>query len=153
MTHRILGPTSTATIILDAVGMKDGDRAGLAMLRDSSAWVGVARDKGKYRVVMRQNITLDRRWDTANTGEDVASAPVLRGSIWLRASADIRPGGGRTAVFSYSTDGRAFKLLGQPFVLNNRWQFFMGYRYGIFNYATLSLGGVVKVRSFTVTSP
>jgi hypothetical protein len=29
----------------------------------------------------------------------------------------------------------------------------MGYRYGIFNYATLSLGGVAKISSFTVTSP
>ena len=153
LTHRILGPTSTATIILDDTGMKDGDRAGLAMFRDSSAWVGVARDEGEYRVVMRQDIVMDRRWNTANKGEDAASVPVSRGKIWLRTSADIRPGADRTAVFSYSTDGKTFKPVGQPFVLNNRWQFFMGYRYGIFNYATLSLGGVAKVRSFTVTSP
>jgi cell division protein FtsI/penicillin-binding protein 2 len=53
LTHRILGPTSTATIVMNDAGMKDGDRAGLAMFRDSSAWVGVARDDGKYTVVMR----------------------------------------------------------------------------------------------------
>jgi beta-xylosidase len=153
LTHRILGPTSTATILLDGAGMKDGDRAGLAMFRDSSAWVGVARDKGMYRVVMRQNITMDRHWNTASRGEDIASAPLSRGKIWLRASADIRPGADRTAAFSYSSDGKTFKTLGPPFVLNNKWQFFMGYRYGIFNYATASLGGVAKVRSFDVTSP
>ena len=96
---------------------------------------------------------MDRRWNTSNTGEDAASVPVSQKKIWLRASADIRPGADRTAAFSYSTDGKTFKPLGPPFVLNNRWQFFMGYRYGIFNYATLSLGGVAKIRSFTVNSP
>ena len=153
LTHRILGPHSTATIVLNDAGMKDGDRAGLVMLRDSSAWIGVARDEGKYHVVMRQNITMDRRWNTANNGEDAASAPVLRGKIWLRASADILPGADRTVVLSYSTDSKTFKPLGQPFKLNDRWQFFMGYRYGIFNYATKELGGVVNVSSFSMTSP
>jgi hypothetical protein len=31
------------------------------------------------------------------------------------------------------------------------WQFFMGYRYAIFNYATQALGGEVTVSSFEVT--
>jgi hypothetical protein len=75
------------------------------------------------------------------------------GRIWLRASADIRPGEGRTAKFSYSTDGRTFTPIGTPFVLNNHWQFFMGYRYAIFNYAMQSLGSEVNVSSFTVTTP
>jgi beta-xylosidase len=153
LTHRILGPTSTATIVLDDSRMKDGDEAGLAMFRDSSAWVGVTRDEGNYQVIMRQNITMDRRWNTANKGEDVARVPIRAGEIWLRVAADIHPGADRMAVFSYSTDGKAFQTLGQPFVLNNRWQFFMGYRYGIFNYATRSLGGEVKVSSFSMTTP
>jgi beta-xylosidase len=153
LTHRILGPSSTATIVMDDSGMKDGDYAGLAMFRDSSAWIGVTRDQGKYQVVMRQNITMDRRWNTVTKGDDIASAPVQGGQIWLRVAADIHPGAGRTAVFSYSTNGKAFTPLGQPFVLNNSWQYFMGYRYGIFNYATRALGGAVKIGSFTMTAP
>jgi len=153
LTHRILGPASTATILLRDAAMKDGDRAGLSMLRDTSAWIGVARDAGKYRVVMRENINMDRRWNTANKGDDAASVPVPKGKIWLRVSADIHPGADRTAAFSYSTNGKTFQPLGPPFPLNNRWQFFMGYRYAIFDYATLSLGGTVKVQSFTMTSP
>lgn len=39
------------------------------------------------------------------------------------------------------------------FVLNNQWEFFMGYRFGIFNYATQALGGAVTVRSFDLTTP
>ena len=53
----------------------------------------------------------------------------------------------------YSLDGKTFTPIGEPFVLNSEWMFFMGYRYGIFNYATQSLGGVVNVASFTMTSP
>jgi hypothetical protein len=78
---------------------------------------------------------------------------VSGGRIWLRASADIRPGSGRTATFSYSTDGTTFVPLGPAFVLNNAWEFFMGYRFGIFNYATQALGGAVTVRSFDLTTP
>jgi hypothetical protein len=37
--------------------------------------------------------------------------------------------------------------------MNNAWQFFMGYRYGIFNYATSSLGGTVTVARFTLSTP
>ena len=153
LTHRILGPTSTATIVLDDSKMKDGDQAGLAMFRDSSAWIGITRDEENYQVIMRQDITMDRRWNTANKGEDVAHVPIRPGKIWLRVAADIHPGADRTAIFSYSTDGKTFQTLGQPFVLNNRWQFFMGYRYGIFNYATKSLGGAIKVASFSMTAP
>jgi len=96
---------------------------------------------------------MDRKWNTANKGEDVASVPVSKGKIWLRTAADIRPGADHTASFSYSTDGKNFKPIGEPYTLNNRWQFFMGYRYGIFNYATKQLGGEVKVASFTMATP
>jgi beta-xylosidase len=153
LTHRILGPSSSATIEMDLSKMKDGDRAGLAMLRDMSAWVGVAKDDGKYSVVMRQKIDMDRKWNTANKGEDAASAPITSKRIWLRVAADVHPGADRTAVFSYSTDGKKFTTLGPPYTLNNRWQFFMGYRYAIFNYATRELGGQVTVPSFTVATP
>jgi hypothetical protein len=33
-------------------------------------------------------------------------------------------------------------------MLNNTWQFFMGYRYAMFNYATPALRGAVTLRSF-----
>ncbi len=63
LTHRIQGPSSTATIVLDHrgmreativldhQGMRDGDRAGLALLRDSSAWIGITHDGTTKRLV------------------------------------------------------------------------------------------------------
>ncbi|MEV4754416.1 family 43 glycosylhydrolase [Micromonospora sp. NPDC049559] len=153
LTHRIQGPSSTATIELDYSTMRDGDRSGLAMLRDQSAWIGVKRDNGATRVVMTNGLTMDGSWNTTGTGAEQASATVSGGRIWLRVNADIRPGSGRQARFSYSTNGSTFTSLGPAFTLNNAWQFFMGYRFGIFNYATQALGGSVAVRRFELTTP
>jgi beta-xylosidase len=153
LTHRILGPTSTATVQLDYSGMHDGDRAGLAMLRASSAWIGVKRDNGATRLVMTNNITMDGNWNTTSTGTEAASANISGGKIWLRVNADIHPGAGRQAHFSYSTDGTNFTPLGPGFVMDNSWQFFMGYRFALFNYATQALGGSVKVSSFDLATP
>ncbi|CAL9437957.1 hypothetical protein SUDANB95_02171 [Actinosynnema sp. ALI-1.44] len=153
LTHRIQGPTSTATIELDYSTMRDGDRSGLAMLRQSSAWIGVKRDNGTNRVVMTTGLAMDGNWNTTSTGTEVAGAPVSGGRIWLRANADIRPGSGRQARFSYSTDGVNFTPLGSALTLNNAWQFFMGYRFAIFNHATQALGGAVTVRRFDLTTP
>ena len=92
------------------------------------------------RVVVTNGLTMDSNWNTTGTGTEVASAAVSGGRIWLRANADIRPVSGRQARFSYSTDGVNFVSFGPAFTLNNEWQFFMGYRFGIFNYATQALG-------------
>ena len=65
----------------------------------------------------------------------------------------IRPGAGRQARFSYSTDGTTFVPLGNALTLDNSWQFFMGYRFGVFNYASQALGGSVTVNRFAITTP
>ncbi len=153
LTHRILGPSSTATILLDVSEMKDGDRAGLAMLRDSSATVGVSREGAGLSLVMKSGLSMDGRWNTTSTGQEIASVPLRARKVWLRATADVHPGKGRTAEFFYSLDGKTFTAIGTPFVLNTAWQFFMGYRFGIFNYATKNLGGSIMVRSFSLATP
>ena len=153
LTHRIQGPTSTATVDLDYSTMRDGDRTGLAMLRQSSAWIGVRRDNGQYRVSMTTGLAMDGSWHTTSTGSEAASAPISGGRIWLRVNADIHPGSGRVARFSYSTDGVNFAALGPTFTLDNTWQFFMGYRFGVFNFASQALGGAVTVHSFDEETP
>ncbi|KSW21678.1 RICIN domain-containing protein [Cellulomonas sp. B6] len=154
LTHRVQGPSSTATVELDVAGMANGDRTGLAMLRQSSAWIGVVRGSdGARRVVMTDGLTMDSSWNTTGTGTERASAALPGTRVWLRVTADIRPGSGRQATFSWSTDGRTFTPLGPAFTLNADWQFFMGYRFGVFNHATQALGGAVTVRRFDLTTP
>ncbi|GGR74275.1 MULTISPECIES: glycoside hydrolase family 43 protein [Streptomyces] len=153
LTHRIQGPTSTATVELDHSAMRDGDRAGLALLRDSSAWIGLKRDGGVTRIAMVGGLTMDTNWNTTGTGTELASAPVSGSRIWLRASADIRPGAPRPGTFSYSTDGTTFTRLGPDFTMGNDWRFFMGYRFALFNHATQALGGAVRVTRFELSTP
>ncbi|MFK4123399.1 glycoside hydrolase 43 family protein [Streptomyces longwoodensis] len=153
LTHRIQGPTSTATAQLDHSGMRNGDRAGLALLRDASAWIGVRRDGDATRVVMVNGLTMDSSWNTTGTGTEVASASVAGSSVWLRATADIRPGAVRSATFSYSVDGTTFTRLGPAFPLGNDWRFFMGYRFALFSYATQALGGAARFTRFDLSTP
>jgi beta-xylosidase len=153
LTHRIQGPTSTATIELDVSGMTDGDRAGLAILRDASAWIGVTRDGGANRVVMVDGLTMDGDWNTTGTGTEQAGADLTGDQVWLSVTADVTPGAPGTATFSYSTDGTTFAPLGPDFSLHTDWPFFMGNRYAIFNHATQGLGGAVTVARFELATP
>ncbi|MHC5905567.1 glycoside hydrolase family 43 protein [Streptomyces sp. S6] len=153
LTHRIQGPSSTATATLDITAMRDGDRAGLALLRDSSAWIGVKREGTATRLVMVNGLTMDGNWNTTGKGTEVASVTVTSNRLWLRANADIRPGAARPGTFSYSLDGTTFTRLGPAFSMGNAWQFFMGYRFALFNHATRALGGSVRVSRFEVAVP
>ncbi|KAG8896211.1 hypothetical protein FRC00_006283, partial [Tulasnella sp. 408] len=148
ITHRILGPKSTGTIKLNYSNMKDGDRAGLVLLRDSSAWVGVKRDSGAYTVCYTTGLTMNSDWSTLSTGTSSGCVSISGGSIYLRITADIAPGGTQQATFFYSTNGSTFNSIGSAFSMNTDWHFFMGYRFGIFNYATSALGGYVNVPLF-----
>jgi beta-xylosidase len=154
LTHRILGPKSQATIKVDYSGMQDGDRAGLVLLRDSSAWVGLIKNGNSVTVGVWTGIQLtsgSNGWSTTSTGSLSTSTSVgSSGVIYLRCTADIRPTGSKQAQFSYSTDGNTFNNIGGAQTMGTAWQFFMGYRYGIFNFATKALGGKVLVEAFSM---
>ena len=154
LTRRIEGPRSVATIELDYSAMQNGDVSGLAAFRDSSAWIGVKKANGSYRVVTTTGASLDSSWNTNSYGSEAASSSVSGGKIWLRVDADVRTtSGGGTARFYYSTNGTSYTQLGGTFTMKRDWTFFLGYRFGIFNYATQSLGGSVRVSSFDVSKP
>jgi beta-xylosidase len=153
LTHRILGPTSTATTELNFGSMRDGDRAGMVLLRDSSAWIGIRKDGSTTRLSMTTGLTMSSSWATTGTGYEAAGVNLTSDRVWLRIKADIRPNGTKLASFWYSTNGTSFTQLGPNFTMGTAWQFFMGHRFGIFNYATKSLGGSVSVPSFTLSTP
>jgi len=154
LTHRSIGPQSTATVQIDLTGMKDGDVTGLALLRDLSAYVAVKKSGGSSKVTMVNGLTMNTSgWATTSTGTEAASSPISVTKIWLRATLDVRPGAGRQGKFSYSTDGTTFTSIGPAYTLNTDWHFFPGYRYGIFNFATAALGGSVTLKSFDITAP
>lgn len=152
LTHRVFGEYPVGTIELDFTSMADGDRSGLAAFRDRSAYIGIHREGTKYSIVAAQNMTIDEfNGTTIDPGHVVDTARVREGvrKIWLRTTMDARPNGSRDANFFYSYDGTKFVQLGTTYELYNGWAFFLGYRFGIFNFATKGLGGSVKVTTFT----
>ena len=153
LTHRIVGPQSTGTVELDISAMSNGDVAGLSLLRQRSAYVAVKKTATETKIVMVNGLTMDGSWNTTSTGTEAASAALSGNKVWLRAHADVRPGAGRQGSFSYSLDGTTFTPIGTALSFDNSWQFFMGYRYGIFNFATTAVGGSVTAKSFTLATP
>ncbi|KAL2018003.1 hypothetical protein VTK56DRAFT_1383 [Thermocarpiscus australiensis] len=140
LTHRAHGPFPVGTVPLDISAMADGDRAGLAAFRDRSAYIGVHRTGT----------------GTLDLGHVVATAALPRGveTVWFQARLDARASGTREARFGYSFDGARFVELGGAYPMYDGWAFFLGYRFGIFNFATEGLGGgggrgKVRVLSFT----
>jgi hypothetical protein len=130
--------------------MADGDQCGLALFRDSSAWIGVVRNGNSYTVTAVQGLTQNagNSYATTSTGTVVGTAPISARTVYLQIRFDSRTVGSNQATFYYSTDGNNFSQLGGAFTLDNTYYYFMGYRYGIFNFATKALGGSVKVDGF-----
>ncbi|KAL2155752.1 hypothetical protein VTH82DRAFT_494 [Thermothelomyces myriococcoides] len=156
LTRRVRGPKSSGTFRLDVSKMRDGDRAGAVLFRDTAAYIGVWKQGDQASIVVVDGLELSQgSWNTVSTGRLAETGPTLSNTedVWLRIEADITPAFGtntaRTTTFSYSVDGgQTFVPLGPAFSMSNTWQYFTGYRFGVFNFATRELGGEVKVKSF-----
>jgi xylan 1,4-beta-xylosidase len=140
LTQRAIGPESMATAELDGSGMKPGDIAGLALLNLPYAWVGVTRGDAGF--------TIDQ-FDQA-TGKSVRMA--LGGSsVWLRAHCDFDA---EKAKFSFSTDGREFRTIGEESTMVFQLKTFQGVRYALFHYNTGGgPGGYADFNRFTMAEP
>lgn len=151
LTHRILGPSSTATMELDVSSMADGDYAGLVVFRYNAGSIGVAKSQNVTVIQMMDNNLMDPNdgWHTTNKGEVIESVDFEGESVWLRVVCDVS-GSPAYSSFSYSTDGADFASLGQTHTTLDGEVYFVGSRYGVFNYATKEIGGSVTVTSFTI---
>ncbi len=139
LTQRTFGPECTGTAVLDASGMKDGDRAGLIALMNRYGYVGVKMENGQRSVVM---VTKEGAEPT-----EEASVPLSTDRVFLRMECDFK-GQADVARFAYSLDGKAFTPLGKPLHLRYDLVHFMGCRFGLFNYATKTPGGHADFDSF-----
>ncbi|KAJ0329520.1 hypothetical protein COL5a_004082 [Colletotrichum fioriniae] len=168
LAHRIQGPKSSGTFRLNLGNMADGDVAGVSIFRDESAYIGFRKEGDILQLVTVHDLILSESsgWQTTSNGTIVATATdsevdlsgIIDGSadIYLRIVADVHPTFGVEAdnpsQLLYSLDGENFTQLGPDYPLHNRWQFFLAFRFAVFNYATKSLGGSVVVKEFTLES-
>ena len=163
LTQRMEGPQCSAYIVMDYSNMKDGDCAGFAAFNSDSGVLTIKRIGKKYYLEMsEQKVELsDRNKEVTNVDEKMIKGIALSQlypkakKIWLRIDADFRPvkgrnGGADCANFYYSMDGEQWERIGtENYRLNFDWRrFFMGSKFGIFNYATKKSGGYVDVDEF-----
>lgn len=153
LTQRLPGTTATATIRLSIGSMANGDRAGLAMFKDKSAAIRLAKDNGSVVLQLVTGMDLDQTLSTVSNGVVQATAAFTGTTVYLRVTANSAPTSDKLASFSYSTNGSSFTKLGPSYNLDPDWWLFLGYRFAIFNFATTALGGSITVNSYTVTTP
>ncbi len=134
LTQRTFGPVSSAATKIEVGGMKDGDCAGLIALQRRYGFVGVRMEEGKKSIVMVSA--------QSNRPEQIESVPLASQTVHLKIDCDFRD---RTdkAYFYYSLDGKTWTQIGSVLQMAYTLPHFMGYRFGLFNYATESAGGFV----------
>jgi hypothetical protein len=107
--------------------MLDGDRAGLGLFRDQSAYIGVWKNGSTAVITAVNNITMDNNWVTTSTGTTVGIAALVGATVFFRVISDSTPGGD-AATFWYSMDGNKFEQLGPAFACDTDWHYFEGQR-------------------------
>lgn len=150
LTWRMWGPTCSDTVCLDISGMKDGDRAGFAAFNGDAGLLTVCRDGGKTQLVLtEESVVLNQQKQvTDNKVTEKARVDIKGKQVWLRIHGDFNRGRDM-ATFEYSLDGKTFLPLGGEFKMRFDYRrLFMGTRYAVFNYATKTKGGQVKVKNF-----
>jgi len=142
LTQRTIGPVCTGSTSIDASHMKDGDFAGLCLLQKNFGQLGVRVNKGVKSIVMI----------SAGTGKpvEIQSVPLSRNIVYFKAECNFKD---RTdiAKFFYSYDGKVWNFIGEPLKMAYTIPQFIGYRFGLFNYATKNIGGYADFDYFHIS--
>ncbi|WP_374755738.1 glycoside hydrolase family 43 protein [Runella aurantiaca] len=141
LTQRTIGPESTGSTLLDVSNMKEGDFAGLGLLQKNYGLVGVKVGKGNKSIVMV----------SANTGKpiEIELIPLTQNTVYFKAECNFK-NRADIAHFFYSLDGKVWTKIGEPLKMPYTIPHFMGYRFGLFNYATQNVGGFADFDYFRI---
>ena len=141
LTQRTFGPVCSSTTCVSVSGMKDGDVAGLIALQKKYGYVGVKMEHGKKSIVM-----VSAQHDAP---EEIESIPLNQKVVYFRIDCDFRNQIDE-ATFYYSLDGKSWRGVGNTLKMAYTLPHFMGYRFGLFNYATKTPGGYVEFDFYRV---
>ena len=164
LTQRMEGPTCSGSICMDLSKMKDGDCAGLAAFNGDSGVLTIKKQGKKTVLEMSEQKVSLTDHEKAVTNVDVKvietvdlsaafksqTSNLKSQTIYLRLDGDFRPGQHDVANFYYSLNGENWTQIGTKnyrMIFDYR-RFFMGTKFGIFNYATKKKGGYVDVDEF-----
>jgi len=143
LTQRTFGPVCSGSTLLDASGMKEGDFAGLTAFQRKFGQVGVKIVDGKKYVFMVSNKT--------DQPTELQSVPLLQNKVYLKINCDFR-NKIDVAKFFYSLDNKSWSQIGGELKMEyTLMEHFMGYRFGLFNYATKNPGGFADFDFFHIS--
>jgi Beta-xylosidase len=142
LTQRTFGPECSASISVDVSRMKDGDCAGLIALQKKYGFVGVKMNGSAKSIVM---VGAD-----SDKPQELATVPLNRKAVYLRIECDFLNQSDK-ARFYYSLNGKTWISIGQPLPMEYTLPHFMGYRFGLFNFATQNTGGSVDFDYFRIS--
>lgn len=151
LTQRTFGPQSSATTLVSVRDMKNGDVAGLIALQNKYGYVGVKKENGKKSVVMVQSqLGIEEREgkqdilsfnDMCTSFNVIEQVQLNQDKVYLRIDCDFETD---KAHFYYSLDGEKWEEIEDSLQMVYTFtKHFMGYRFGLFNYATREIGGHV----------
>ncbi|WP_027088034.1 glycoside hydrolase family 43 protein [Cohnella panacarvi] len=140
LTQRTEGPACVATAALDTTGMKPGDHAGLVALQSHYGTVGVrVGDDGDRYVTMH----------VKEDGSDAEADRIRFEGYTIHCRIEFNFADNiDLARFYYSEDGETWNPIGRPLRMKYTLDHFMGYRIGLFHYATKQIGGVADFDYF-----
>jgi beta-xylosidase len=141
LTQRTIGPECAGSTLVDVSKMKEGDVAGLALLQKRYGMVGVKFENGTKSIVM---ISAE-----SEKPVEMQRVPLAGNRVYLKAECNFRELAD-TATFFYSLDGKSWISIGSSLRMRYTLPHFMGYRFGLFNYATKEAGGFADFDFFHI---
>ena len=141
LTQRTFGPECSGSTSVDASNMKDGDFAGLSVLQRKFGLVGVKIINGNKSIVMV----------SAGSGKpvEIKSIPLNKNVVYFKIECNFK-NKIDIANFFYSLDGKSWIAIGEKLKMEYTMPHFMGYRFGLFNYATKNVGGFADFDFFHI---
>jgi beta-xylosidase len=141
LTQRTIGPACTGTAALDVAHLQPGDFAGLGVLQKRYGLVGVQASQGAKAIVM---VSAE-----SEKPVELQRLPLTQDKVYFKIACDFKDRRD-VATFFYSLDGKSWQPVGGPLKMAYTLPHFMGYRFGLFNYATQRPGGYVDVDYFHI---
>jgi beta-xylosidase len=148
LTQRTIGPECSGSTAIDISHLKDGDFAGLGLLQRDYGLVGVKSEGGTNFVVMVRAQPASQRERTSSV-QEAARVVVTANTVYLKAKCDFKNRTDR-ARFYYSVDGKSWNAIGNELKMSYTIPHFMGYRFGLFNFATKEAGGYADFDYFHI---
>ena len=141
LTQRTFGPECQGSAAMDVSEMKDGDVAGLTLLQSKFGIVGVKYVNGAKFIIMLNTLS--------GKPVEAESVPLNQKIVYLKTECDFSD---KTDIahFFYSLDGKKWIAIGTQLKMEYSMPHFMGYRFGLFNYATKTPGGYVDFDWFRI---